>query len=163
MKKEREEALTINLLVPLNRSKNSFRAVLSFSLASLLDFLPLPFPFLPFFPWPFFLDVCFSCLSSFTFFFSFLFSPFFPPCTFFTSLTVESSLQDSRGKAGVDLAVTSPPPPRVKTHEHTCLSSLLHLSSQTAGLSVFAVHSKWPHCLRSRPFPWRTPLQAPSG
>lgn len=87
--------LTINLLVPFKLSKNSFRAVLSFSLASLLDFFPLPF--FPFLPLPFFWELSFSCVSSFTSS-SFLCSFFFPPCIFFVSSTEESSLQLNRGK-----------------------------------------------------------------
>ena len=93
----KEKLLTINLLEPLKLSKNAFRAVLSFSLASLLDFFPLPFPFFPFFPFPFLLELCFSCVSSFTFT-SFSTSLFFPLCLFFPSSTVESALQQDRTK-----------------------------------------------------------------
>lgn len=101
-KKEKEKILTINLLVPFKLSTNSLRAVLSFSLASLLDFFPLPFPFFPFFPLPFFLELCFSCTSSFTLC-SFLSSLFFPPCLFFPSSTVESGLQQNGKKHDFDV------------------------------------------------------------
>lgn len=99
---KKQKILTINLLFPFKLSKNSFRAALSFSLASLLDFFPLPFPFFPFFPFPFFFELCFSCVSSFTFF-SFLSSLFFPPCLLFPSSTAESGLQQNRGKKDFDV------------------------------------------------------------
>lgn len=95
-RRPKRKVLTINLLVPFKLSKKSFRAALSFWLASLLDFFPLPFPFFPFFPLFFFLELCFSCASPSTF--SLLSSVLCLLCAVLMSSTVESRLQKDRNK-----------------------------------------------------------------
>lgn len=92
----KRKVLTINLLVPFKLSKKSFRAALSFWLASLLDFFPFPFPLFPFFPLLFFLELCFSCASSSTF--SFISAVLCLLCVVFVSSAAESCLQKNRNK-----------------------------------------------------------------
>lgn len=76
------KVLTSNLLVPFRPSKNSWRAALSFSLAS----PPFFFPFFPFLPFFFFPERCF-----------FFASPVFAPTgilgSFDSSSAVESRLR----------------------------------------------------------------------
>lgn len=68
------KVLTINLLVPFKPSKNSWRAALSFLLASMPFFFPL-FPFPPFFFFFFFPERCFF-FASLAFVAAGIFGPF---------------------------------------------------------------------------------------
>lgn len=87
------KVLTINLLVPFKASKNSWRAALSFSLASLPFFFPF-FPFPPFFF--FFPERCF-----------FFASPAFAPAGIFGSFGSSSAVESRLRRDEKNRMVTS--------------------------------------------------------